>query len=384
VWAAGVNGDVKIGTHEGSVDASFSDLLKHVDNAAAFLGTAQYNSWVTWAQVDYMDLSEDLKQGSLSGSLGTKMIMSTLGFGYQLQGWSDKQTFNVLLGARNLSLDNTLKLDSVGSFSANKNFTTPIIIVQPNFQLSERWRFIPMLSYGRSGDVKSTYELQPQLQFQAWENAAFRFGYRKLHYKIESDSGNTTFDGAFHGPFIGFGFTFGGSKPAAVVALPAPVVTTQTPLTVSASMVAPPKDTDGDGVPDDRDQCPNTPAGQRVDAIGCSYDMRVEALFDTDSSTIKPVSYTALNRAVDLLKRVPTIHGVIEGHTDSTGSDTHNLKLSERRAAAVSDYLVKHGIDAARVPSKGLGKAQPVADNKTPEGRTQNRRVVLRRTDAGE
>jgi outer membrane protein OmpA-like peptidoglycan-associated protein len=376
VWAAGIEGDVKIRDHEGSVDASFSDVLDHLDMAAAFLGTAQYNSWVTWLQVDYMDLSQDISRKVVNGSLDTKMTLLTGGFGYQFQGWSEKQTFDVLLGARNLKLESELKLDTVGTFDGDKNFTTPVIIVRPSIQLSKRWRFNPTLSYGKGGDVDKTYELQPQFQFQAWENAAFRFGYRKLYYKIESDNGNT-FDGSFQGPFIGFGFTFGGSKPTPVVE-PAPA-----PKVVAAPPPPPPKDTDGDGVPDGKDQCPNTPKGQTVDSNGCGYNINVEVTFDTNSSVIKSDSYSGLDRAVDLLKRVPSMRGVIEGYTDATGSDAYNLKLSERRAAAVSDYLAKHGIDAARVPSKGFGEAQPIADNKTAEGRAQNRRVVLRRTDSG-
>jgi hypothetical protein len=96
----------------------------------------------------------------------------------------------------------------VGSFNIDKTYTTPVIIVWPSIQLSERWRFNPSLSYGKGGDVESTYDLQPQFQFQPWESTALRFGYRKLHYKIKSDNGDT-FDGSFHGPFIGLNFTFG-------------------------------------------------------------------------------------------------------------------------------------------------------------------------------
>jgi outer membrane protein OmpA-like peptidoglycan-associated protein len=371
LWAAGIDADVEVRDRSGSVDTSFSDILDHLDMAAAFLADAHYNAWVVRAQVDYLELSGDLERGN--GSLDSEMTMATLGFGYQFQGWKQGQTFDVLLGVRNLALDNTLKLDAFGKFNNDKDFTDPIIMVQPSFQLSERWRFNPLFSYGAGGDSEYTYELQPQVQFQAWEHVAFRVGYRKLYYKIDSDSGNA-FDGSFQGPFIGIGATFGGA-PAPVAAAPLEPA--------PAPVVAPPRDADGDGVPDGSDQCPQTPAGQRVDAIGCGYDIHVEALFDSESATIKPESYAALDRAVDLLKSVPSMRGVIEGHTDSTGSAAYNQALSERRAAAVSDYLVKHGIDAARVPSKGLGESHAIADNKTAEGRAQNRRVVLRRADLG-
>lgn len=140
-------------------------------------------------------------------------------------------------------------------------------------------------------------------------------------------------------------------------------------------------DTDGDGVPDHRDKCPNTPKGDRVDADGCSLTRKLEVFFDNDSAKLKPESYEDLNLAVELLKRVPGATAIIEGHTDSNGAEAYNQRLSEQRAKAVRDYMVSMGIDPARLEAKGYGESQPVADNATPEGRAQNRRVVLRRTD---
>lgn len=219
LWVAGVNADVTVANRSAEVDASFSDLLENLDMAAAFLGTAQYNSWVTWLQVDYLDISSDFSKGPSGGSLESEMTMSTFGFGRQFQGWKQGQTFDVLLGVRNLSLDNELKLDTLGDFSGDRDVTDPVIILRPSIPLSEHWRFNPTLSYGAGGDSESTYELQPQFQYQAWENTAFRFGYRKLGYDIESDR-SFAFDGAFEGPFIGFGMTFGSAPKAANTARP--------------------------------------------------------------------------------------------------------------------------------------------------------------------
>jgi OOP family OmpA-OmpF porin len=81
------------------------------------------------------------------------------------------------------------------------------------------------------------------------------------------------------------------------------------------------------------------------------------------------------------LKRLNWTSGVIEGHTDSIGKDAYNQKLSERRALAVREYLAAQGIAESRMIPTGFGESQPVADNKTAEGRAENRRVVLRRTD---
>lgn len=209
LWAAGLDADLTVGAQTAEVDYSFSDLADDLNKTASFLGTAQYNSWVTWAQVDYLDLSKDLAKGAVTGSLDTTLTMSTFGIGYQFSGWKERQTFDVLLGVRNLSLDNELTVDGVGDFSNDKSFTDPVIIIRPSIQLSDKWRFNPTLSFGKGGDSETTYEMQPQFQHQTWENAAIRFGYRKLHYTIESDDGQNEFDGEFAGPFIGIGWTFG-------------------------------------------------------------------------------------------------------------------------------------------------------------------------------
>jgi OOP family OmpA-OmpF porin len=140
-------------------------------------------------------------------------------------------------------------------------------------------------------------------------------------------------------------------------------------------------DTDGDGVLDSKDKCPNTPKGDKVDADGCSLTLRLEVTFDSNSSQLRPESNEYLDRVAERLNELAYVTGVIEGHTDSNGSDAHNQDLSERRAKAVLDYLVDKGVDGSRFTAAGFGESQPVADNATPEGRAQNRRVVLRRTD---
>jgi OOP family OmpA-OmpF porin len=140
-------------------------------------------------------------------------------------------------------------------------------------------------------------------------------------------------------------------------------------------------DTDGDGVVDSKDKCPKTPKGDKVDADGCSLTLRLEVQFDNNSSQLRPESFAYLDQVATRLNELPSITGVIEGHTDSNGSEAHNKDLSERRALAVLQYLRDKGVSAERFKAAGLGESQPVADNAAPEGRAQNRRVVLRRTD---
>jgi outer membrane protein OmpA-like peptidoglycan-associated protein len=172
-------------------------------------------------------------------------------------------------------------------------------------------------------------------------------------------------------------------------------------------------DKDGDGVPDYLDQCPDTPVGVAVDANGCPLDTDGDGIpdyldrcpstpgvasnygcpdikpeikkvfkqaltgiqFDTGKATIKQSSNQILNQVVKIMNENNDFNLDIAGHTDNVGKPASNLDLSTRRAAAVKDYLVRKGIDAARISSEGYGDTRPVASNKTAVGRTQNRRV---------
>jgi OmpA-OmpF porin, OOP family len=102
--------------------------------------------------------------------------------------------------------------------------------------------------------------------------------------------------------------------------------------------------------------------------------------FDFDKADIKPEFQAVLDEAVLILEESPETRVVIEGHTDWTGPDDYNQKLSERRAQSVMSYLVKHGITVDRLESKGLGKSKPAYDNSTREGRSMNRRVEFQIT----
>ncbi len=100
--------------------------------------------------------------------------------------------------------------------------------------------------------------------------------------------------------------------------------------------------------------------------------------FDIDSTLIKPAFRDTLDRVAQTLLQYPDSLIDVYGHTDSTGSDTYNQRLSESRARAVADYLTSRGIAAARIRSQGNGETQPVASNATEEGRSANRRVEIK------
>jgi OOP family OmpA-OmpF porin len=102
-----------------------------------------------------------------------------------------------------------------------------------------------------------------------------------------------------------------------------------------------------------------------------------EALFDFDKAIVKPAGKAALDDLLNQLQGMNTEVMVTVGHTDSIGSDAYNQKLSQRRAEAVKAYIVSKGVEQSRVYTEGKGETQPVADNKTAEGRAKNRRVTV-------
>jgi OOP family OmpA-OmpF porin len=99
--------------------------------------------------------------------------------------------------------------------------------------------------------------------------------------------------------------------------------------------------------------------------------------FDFDKSAIRPDAAIILDEAASILSGKPGVRVRVEGHTDSTGPESYNQGLSERRAASVLKYLVGHGIEAGRLTSIGFGELRPIASNDTREGRALNRRVEL-------
>jgi OOP family OmpA-OmpF porin len=135
-------------------------------------------------------------------------------------------------------------------------------------------------------------------------------------------------------------------------------------------------DDDGDGVLNSVDQCPDTPAGAKVDRNGCWYYHGDKgALFAFDSAEINPDLAPLFDNAVLVMERNPALTVMIEGHTDNIGPAAYNMKLSERRAQSVKDYMVKMGVDPARMETVGFGESDPADTNDTEEGRAFNRRV---------
>lgn len=156
-------------------------------------------------------------------------------------------------------------------------------------------------------------------------------------------------------------------------------------------------DEDGDGVLDSRDKCPGTPKGVRVDADGCpppapapvveeTAVVKEEVIvirdvhFQFDSAKLTPADKDVLDTIATRLKQESSSAQLtVTGHTDSVGSDAYNQKLSDRRAHSVVEYLISQGIPRSSFVSvTGAGESQPVADNKTADGRAMNRRTEIK------
>jgi len=189
-----------------------------------------------------------------------------------------------------------------------------------------------------------------------------------------------------------------------------------------------PVDSDGDGVFDDKDKCPDTPAGRKVNADGCELDTDGDGIvdgndkcptvyaktadgcplpvaatpapapaaalapepaptprklvlegvnFDFDKAALRQEDLAIIDRDAADLDKWGNVNIEVAGHTDNRGSDKYNMNLSQQRAEAVRNYLISKGIAADRLTAKGYGESQPVADNDTDEGRFKNRRVEL-------
>ena len=125
----------------------------------------------------------------------------------------------------------------------------------------------------------------------------------------------------------------------------------------------------------DEDGCPDKEPLAQIDGDVIKLNQKV--FFKYDKADILPQSFPLLNEVATILKDNPTIQIRIEGHTDSRGSDSYNLKLSDRRAASVRTYLRDQGVDGTRMVSEGFGEKRPIEDNATDAGRAANRRVEV-------
>ena len=197
-----------------------------------------------------------------------------------------------------------------------------------------------------------------------------------------------------YGILGGIEFNFGGEKPVPVEEPLKPVKKVvdsdgdgvadnldkcpNTPAGVKVDANGCPIDSDHDGVPDYLDKCPNTPKGMKVDKNGCAISYNFNITFDNNSAKIKPEFIPEIKKFAEFLKAHPDIKAEIQGYTNNIGSYKYNVILSQKRAKAVYEALIKLGVNKNQITYKGYGSENPIASNATSQGRAKNRRVVAK------
>ncbi len=136
-------------------------------------------------------------------------------------------------------------------------------------------------------------------------------------------------------------------------------------------------DRDRDGVEDSIDQCPNTLCDFNVDSKGCPIKAILRIHFETDKADITPYSRPLVKKFADFLLKNKGSQVLITGHTDWRGSNYYNMVLSKKRAESVRKALIEYGVSPSRLETAGKGEEEPIATNKTEEGMAQNRRIEV-------
>ena len=250
------------------------------------------------------------------------------------------------------------------------------------FRLMGEANFTPVLGIG-AGYANTFGDADPSFNFNNFMATA-KFGFdftlcphvilglnAKYDWMFASGNGRRAEHGLL--PQLDLTYFFGGAEPLAEAIVPAAVV--------PAPSAPADGDDDGDGVPNSIDKCPNTPAGVKVNSLGCPIEeaanFTLDIEFDSGKSIIKSEFHDELDKMGKLLEAHSDIVTEIQGYSDNVGKESQNIRLSGARAKAVANYLLKNfNLKKTQISSKGYGPANPVGDNLTAEGRKKNRRVI--------
>ncbi|MFQ6370253.1 OmpA family protein [Shewanella sp. YIC-542] len=203
------------------------------------------------------------------------------------------------------------------------------------------------------------------------ENLKLQAKYRRYENLDEEKWNTLNMESNYWG--LELSYRFGHSKPMVATPAPEPVMA--------------PVDSDMDGVNDDMDQCPNTPADHKVDANGCSvYMEKMETLeiatqFNNNSSMLTSHSLEDVEKVAHYMNKYPNADLEISGHASLPGKASYNQWLSQKRADTVANMLVdKYGISASRITAKGYGESQPLMQGSSAEANAANRRIEAKIT----
>jgi OOP family OmpA-OmpF porin len=353
------------------------------------------------AGVNGTSLQSDLQAQDLADILDTNEVngqVEDFPIGGQLyQGWMFNSTWGI---EGRWSATSNGETDIVSRLSAGdeQNIGNAEVSLEgwtlygvANWPVTERWDLFAKLGYTDQtldaelsvddgvGGVGNASSSESDNGVAAALGTRWRFA-RHWAAMVEGEYLGVDFDSGLDEPWrvgLNLEYWFGRYEPGIVAPVAAMAVAEAPPPPPPAA----PKDSDGDGVVDGTDQCPETPRGDRVGPAGCSCDVTRQLQFAFGSAELTDADRVILDEMAESLNRLKFVSGIIEGHTDSVGPEAYNQGLSERRAQSVADYLESQGIARDRMQVVGRGESAPVADNKTAEGRAQNRRVVAKRTD---
>lgn len=214
-WLAGLEGDLTVNGTKVEFDKSFSDVFDAVELGGSFRLAAEYDRFLIGVLVDMFSLSTDeldVEDQPQRGSLDTDMLLTEFAVGYRVDGWAEGQTFGLMIGVRNLSMENDLQVNEVGTFSRDNDVTDAMFYVLPSIPVFpskiDGLRFNPVMGIG-AGDSDLAYELFPQFQYDITETVAARLGYRTVGwtYKGENNEDNEL-NVSLSGLTIGLGVKF--------------------------------------------------------------------------------------------------------------------------------------------------------------------------------
>jgi opacity protein-like surface antigen len=214
-WLAGLEGDITVNGQKTDFEKSASDLLDAVDMGASVRLGASYDRFLVGALVDYFSLStdeldvEDQPQG---GSLDSKMLLTEVAAGYRVDGWSEGQSFGLMVGVRNLHMENDLSVVGTGDISKDNDAIDGMVYVLPSMPMFpskiDGLRFNPVLGIV-AGDSDLAFELFPQVQYQITDTVAARLGYRTVGWEFKDDNnGDNELNVRLAGLIAGVGVTF--------------------------------------------------------------------------------------------------------------------------------------------------------------------------------
>lgn len=282
----------------------------------------------------------------------------SIGLGYQFNSpWAiefvylGSQTERSRGGEYDIDLDQ-IRLDGLYHFNRNGNFQPYLAAGIGESEYTRRSADAVETNLNFGGGAK--YFLSPKLSMRG-------------DVRMISSLDEEQFDMAVS---VGLHYAFGGSSSGSKAA----------PMAAPVAVIA---DTDGDGVPDTMDQCPDSEAGSKVDEVGCyimiqeGHSIELNVNFANNSSEVTAQNYAEITKLAKFMREYPQTSVVIEGHTDDRGAADYNQGLSERRADAVAAILVERdGVSSSRVSTKGYGESSPLVESTVADYRAMNRRVV--------